>query len=121
NTLARTVGTNRPGFHRCCALVIPIEFLQSPEPTIPLVLHQSLQQSQRRRLSLAATVFDGAAKWRDVVKSRGLRQEPSNLHVRIRAPLLATEDLHDQPIAEDGRRITLFRTGDSCRQRLGAA
>ena len=95
--------------HRGGALVVTVELVQRPLPAVAFVLHEALEQHKGGGFVALATHLDGSAEGRSVGEAGGFREEAADFHVGILSGLLTPKQLQDEPIAEDGRGVALFR------------
>ena len=100
----------------------PAQRIERVAPGIALVRCERLEERDRSRRCPVGGVPDPAGHRRDVDRPPR-RQEPADLDVRVLARLEAAEELENEPLAEDHRRVALLeprRRGDEGRRRRAA-
>src|SRR5262249_4378727 len=98
-------------------LVVPIELIQGPLPSIAFVRYQSLQHCQYCVLALAGrNIFDQAGIRWDSIEACMFCQISPDLKVRIETRFLVAEQLEDKAVTIDNRRVTLFSRSAPNRQ-----
>ena len=106
---------------RICSLALIIGF-ERPEqgvvPARPLVGDEPLEDAEHQRLGLALLVKQGPGAPGNPVELRLLGEELADLEVGVDPRFEPPEDLEDQPIAEEDRRIALLERADDDSQRL---
>ncbi len=95
-------------------IVVAAEFVCRVRPAVGLALDELLDHRERGGLR-AALVFEGTSHGRHAGESNLLGELTADLEVRVDARFNPAEQLHDQPVAIDDRRVALlaFRPADS--------
>ncbi len=126
-------GSRRVGAERCVhraghapepteareeAVRLRLEFLERELPAVLRAAHVLLEHAERR-VERPADVGVPAREPRDVLEV-ALRQEAQQLELGVDAGLEPAEDLEDQLLVEDDRRVRLLGCDDAGRRQLGA-
>src|SRR6202162_2343230 len=96
--------------YRGTCLVVAVEFLDGPFPTVTFVRDEALQHRERGRFTgRCRRVFDQTGKRRYSIEVCFLGQVSADLAIRIHTSFQAAKQLKNECVSKENRRIALLR------------